>query len=136
MPLGIVLEGFGSGSEGGDESLPGDSVRAELDAGNLAKQVSRYVDGSGLSDDAGRPYENDVERRVPAEALHVNPDPAAKATGDCAYSAPEVHTLRRLGDRCVLEVLRNPVGVVAGHTQSPQETAEVLTPVGMISGGA
>jgi len=136
MPLGIVLEGLGGSSEGSDESLPGDGVWAELDTGDLAKQVSRYVNGGGLGDDAWRPYEDDVEGRVPAETLHVNPDPATQATGDCADSAPKVHTLRRLGDGGVLEVLRNPVRVVAGHTQSPQETEEVLTPVGMISGGS
>ena len=79
----------------------------------------------------------EVEGRVPAEAAHVNPDSAAKTASNSADSTPEVSAARGLSDCRVLEVGGNPVREMAiGHAQSPQETVEVLTPVGIISGGS
>ena len=114
--------------------MPCDSIGTELDAWNGAKEVTSYVDGSGLGDDARRTDVDYVEARIPTEALHVNPDSAAKTTGDCTYGGPEVHTLRSLRDTRILEIRGYPVREITTHAQSPQETGDVLIPVGMVSG--
>lgn len=98
---GVVLlvddELLGGAREGGDESLPGHRVRAEVDAGNLAQEIHPDRGGSGFGYNAGRGDENNIAIWGPLEITLVNPDAAPKCPGDGADRGPEVEHVRSFG---------------------------------------